>query len=153
MEITFYIAIYGALLSTMVFLWNIYVHLTDKGKLIVYCYFGYEIGFDYQSELHLAFSITNKGKKDIMVTGIAGKFEKGYKVKHFLITAGLPYTKLPKMLKPGEYLVEQIRNYRDIFQHKIDYLYVCDSLNKKYKVNKKDIEKIEKEFHENKSKT
>jgi hypothetical protein len=38
--VTTLIAIYGAILSSIVFLWNLYRDLTNKGKLKVDCYIG-----------------------------------------------------------------------------------------------------------------
>ncbi|MBN8584072.1 MAG: hypothetical protein J0M37_03190 [Ignavibacteria bacterium] len=143
MDFTFFLAIYGALLSTLIAFWNVYIYSKDKGNLKVDCSFTYEIGYLARNEIHLSFTITNIGRRDVVVKGLAGTSKNK---KKFLLFAGMNNTKLPKTLKPGEYVIEQIFNYKDLFSNKINTIYVYDSLGNEYFVPKKDIKNIETEF-------
>lgn len=143
--ITIIIALYAAVISTLVLVWNIFIYRKDKGKLKVNCYFGREFGDNFQSEIELHFWITNIGRRDIIVTNLVCI---DHNKKNYLIFAGNNNSpKLPKTLKPGEFVVEQIKNYEGISKIKIKKLYVSDSIGNKYFVSKKEITKLLLEFH------
>lgn len=138
--ITIIIALYAAVISTLLLFWNIFIYKKDKGNLIVSCYFGKEFGVNYKSETELLFRITNIGRRDIVVTSIYGIDNK--KMQFFIFPGFDNSPKLPKTLKPGEYIVEQVKNYEGIMKTNIKNLYVTDSIGNKYFVKKKEIKEL-----------
>ena len=128
-SLTTLIALYGAILSSVLLGWNIYRDLTDKGSLRVHCYIGNIIipGGPKDENDYLVYSITNVGRKPTLVTHIGGKT----KENDFMITP----RELPKMLKPGEYLLEYTRDL-SILNDNLLCLWALDSFGKAHKVKK-----------------
>lgn len=138
--ITNVIASYAAIISTLLLIWNIFIYKKDKGNLTVSCYFGNVVGINLQSEKQLAFNITNIGRRDIVVTNIYGL---DFKKKLFMIFAGIENSpKLPLTLKPGEFIIELIKNYEGILKLEIKDLYATDSIGNKYFVKRKEIKEL-----------
>ena len=130
-SLTALIAIYGALVSTFVLGWNVYRDLTDKGKLKVHCYIGNVVTLAGTSPVdYLVYSVTNVGRKPILVTHLGGR-AKGGEYPDFIIIS----TQLPKMLNPGEYLLEYSPDLT-VLGKNLSALYAIDSLEKKHKVNR-----------------
>lgn len=131
MEITTILAIWGAIVSTFVLGWNVFRDLSDKGKIKVTCFIGNEIGGLANPEKDvLVYTITNVGKKPIYIKLIGGAFTK----KHFLITS----RQIPKMLQPGEYIVESTEDM-SMFEKDLKHLWVVDSLDNYWKISKKNM--------------
>jgi hypothetical protein len=126
---TTWIALYGAVVGTASLLWNIYRHLTDKGRLKVYCYLGKivsERGPKDEND-YLVYNVTNVGRKPIFVDKVGGTT----KVDKFI----LPPRKLPKRLDPGETLLEYISDL-SVLNDNLTSLWALDSLGKYHKVKK-----------------
>jgi len=120
MDITTILAIWGAVISSFLLGWNIYRDLSDKGKIKVSCFIGNEIGaLSNPKKDVLVYTITNTGKKPIYIKLIGGAFTK----KHFLLSS----RQIPKMLQPGEYIVESTEDF-SIFDKNLKHLRVIDSL-------------------------
>lgn len=131
MDITTFLAIWGAIVSTFVLGWTIYRDLSEKGKIKVTCFIGNEIGGLANSEIDiLVYTITNIGKKPIYIKLIGGAFTK----KHFLITSH----QIPKMLQPGEYIIESTQDIC-MFEKDLKNLWVIDSLDNYWKISKKNM--------------
>ena len=129
LDITLFLAIWGAFLSSVAVGWNLYRDISDKGKISVTFYIGNIFGGAEPPEKDfLIFNVTNIGRRPIMITQIGG----AHKLKHFLITG----RNVPKMLQPGEYLSEYTDDL-SILKKDILFFGAWDSLGKIWKVNKK----------------
>ncbi len=137
---TLLIATYGALLSTGSLSWNIFNELSNKGKLDVLCYLG-QMAIDGQIDQrdHLAYKITNKGRKPIVIGSIGGET----KEKGFFIPFPLG-EKLPKELKPGEFALftSCSPDTFEMLNDNLEYLCAYDTLGKRYKANKKEFKNV-----------
>ncbi len=102
--ITLVVAAYGAILSTLVFAWNLYRDLSDRGKLRVKVELRDVIGpgVGVLQKDQIAFMITNVGKRAVWVTTIGGHYPGG----GFLIA--VPTHTLPFKLEPGQEMIELV---------------------------------------------
>lgn len=141
-SLTSLIALYGAILSSVLLGWNIYRDLTDRGKLRVHCYIGNIIisCTPPDDTEYLMYIVTNVGRKPILVTHIGGKKRNK---KDFFITSN----NFPKMLNPGEYLTEYTPDL-SLLNENLVSLWAIDSLGKAHKVNKSVVKKLIKERKE-----
>lgn len=125
------LAIYGAGLSTLIFIFELIKTFRDKPSLkITSVIAGYIVGRNQKpgdSDPELAITITNNGTKPIVVTRLAGlKSETS-----FLVNA----IELPRTLNPGEYVNVRskfLNDFRDVKK-----LFAVDSLNKRYYCDRK----------------
>ena len=145
--ITLTIAIYGALLSSILLGWKIYRDLTDRGRLRVHCSIGKIVipGGPKDENDYLFYNVTNIGRKPIVVTHIGGSMTQ----QNFMI---LPKD-LPKTLKPGEFSHEYTTDLSCLNDNLL-CLWAMDSLGKYHKVKRcvlKDL--IKKEKNKNKNAT
>ncbi len=126
------IAIYGAILSSILLVWNVYRDLTDRGKLRVYCYIGNLISSAglLDKNDYLVYSVTNVGRRPILVTHVGGKRKKDEFADFIIIT-----DKLPKMLNPGEFHLEYSPDL-SVLDDDLVCLHALDSLNNSHKVKK-----------------
>jgi hypothetical protein len=77
-SVTTMIALYGALLSTIVLCCNVCRDLSDRGRLKIQCYIGNLIqpGSLKDDNYYLVFSVSNIGRDSILVTYVGGKTKK-----------------------------------------------------------------------------
>jgi len=70
--VTLGIALWGALLASIVFGWNLYRDLSDRGKLKVHCYIGLIIqpGVGVTKEDLVCWQVTNVGRQPILLTSV-----------------------------------------------------------------------------------
>lgn len=110
--------------------------LADRGKLRVGCFIGKMAGRDVTDERDYAvWSITNSGRRPIVVLHVGGELQQ--KGKNFII---LPHAQLPKTLAPGETMteyspdIEKLRNAKS--------LCVWDTLGRIYRAPKQRVESV-----------
>jgi len=129
-SLTTVLALYGALVSSIVFGWNLYRDLTNKGKLRVHCFIGRAIipGQPLDENEYLVYNVTNVGRQPIMVTDIGGSKNK----EGFII----PSKHLPKMMNPGEYILDYSPNLGLLTEKGLKDLWAVDSLGKYHKLRK-----------------
>lgn len=139
METTPFLAIWGAIVSTIIATWNIIQGLQNRRKLKIEANIGHKLPGDPE-KLYIYFIITNIGRRPIYVTGIHAIISK--KRAFFIMTR-----RLPKMLKESEYHMEWIEDFT-IFDQNIKKIYALDSTGKKWKVGKKNLKKFLKEGKE-----
>ncbi len=141
-DVTTFLAIWGAILSSFAVGWNVYRDFADKGRLKVDCYIGKHIitGIGVVQDNLLIWSITNVGKRSIIIMHIGGSLRKD----DFIIDTK---TKLPHKLEPGEYITEYINDLR-IFKEDVRKLFVVDTLGKKYKAPNKRVKQAIKSAKE-----
>jgi hypothetical protein len=105
--------------------WDLtYRDIAQKDRLRLSCYFGNLVdctnGID--SKDYLVWQVTNIGKEPVMLTHIGG----GKKENKFFIT---PHQPLPRMLQPGEYVLEYTVDLSTL-QLDLELLSATDSLGK-----------------------
>lgn len=142
-DLVAFLAVWGAILSSIAFGWNLYRDLTDRGKLRVHCFIG-KIADSASprkpEELddYLVYSVTNVGKRPILLKHIGGIEKKN----NFII---LPHNPLPKMLLPGEYFLDYTEEL-DILDEDLRHLIAVDSLGRNHKVPRRQVRKLKREY-------
>lgn len=141
--ITLIIAIWGAVLSTVAMGWNLYRDLMDKGRLRVNCYFGMIVqeGVGIEKEDVLFWTITNIGRKPVLLTHIGGQL----KDTHFMLK---DHVGLPKMLQPGEYVSDHMDEFSVFKGKELKNLTAIDSIGRTYKAPKKQLNKVKERLAE-----
>lgn len=139
---------WGAVLSTIAFVWNIIREVKQRGKLRVHCYRGIIVSPGYIDEkTYLIYSITNTGKEPVTITNFGGTI-KDTKYNAFCITpeAG----ELPKKLLQGEQVIlkTDIETSKHLLDDNLLTLNATDTLNRKFNCSKKDLKKIIREQKE-----
>lgn len=135
------IAVYGAVLSTLVAIWNVFLFITDRGKLKVHCYIADVIGVGEVLERNvLVYSLTNVGRKPIYVTTIGGAFKrKNNESQYFLVSTR---QQLPMRLEPGQNLTEYTPDISILKRDRIRSLHAIDSLGHSYKVKQRVLNRL-----------
>ena len=129
------LAIYGAALSSIVFLWNLYRDLSNTGKLRVHCYIGGIIvpeGTIPDPNDYLVYSVTNVGRQPICVSSLGGSTNADSEFSDFI----LPPNDLPKKLEPGETFTRLTPDFSAINQQ-LKSLWVTDTDGKKHRASRK----------------
>lgn len=104
MELTLWIAAYGAVLSSIVFGWNLYRDLTDRGRLDVSPSVVQIVNVpgtvpdNPDWKLHLR--VTNTGRRQVWITNIGGRMTTD---EGFVLVAR---NRLPMKLEPGQLIDE-----------------------------------------------
>jgi hypothetical protein len=138
------IALYGAVLATFVFVWDVHKWLADRGKLKVRCFIARPFeGEGFQSALVpaaatdakdcllcLAFRIVNTGTRSILVTQAGGRHRKWTGWSFNSWEFGTPDANLPKKLEPTEDLIA--KNYDFLALGKITSLFALDSVGQRH---------------------
>jgi hypothetical protein len=130
-NITTFLAVWGALLSTFAIGWNVYRDFSEKGRLKVDCYIGKSIsdleGISKQD--YLIWSITNVGNRSVIISNIGGAFTDC----DFMLNTR---NRMPHKLNSGEYIIEYSPDL-SILTKNIKELFVIDTIGKKYKASNK----------------
>lgn len=138
--VTTFLAIWGAVVSTIAIIWNIRRDLADRGKLHVVCYRGHTVGDSTagDAKLRLVYNVTNTGRRPILVTHIGGAFTKE---SHFIVpTRG----QMPRMLQPTEYLLEYSEDL-SVLERKPQALWAIDSTGKHWKIPRRQLRQLIRE--------
>jgi hypothetical protein len=134
-SLTAVLAVYGALLSSLVFGWNLYRDLTNRGKLKVSCWIGQRIieGGPEDSKDYLVYTVTNVGRQPILVTHVGGTTKPSGSMRHnaFMVAT----REIPRMLHPGEYVLAYASDL-SILDENLISLWALDSLEKHHKVKR-----------------
>lgn len=139
--VTLCIAIWGAVLSSITLIWNLYKEFTKKGRLSVTCYIGNiaHVGIGVDPTNYLVWRITNTGGEPVVLTHIGGSFNNGH---DFMINSRSP---LPMTLKPGEYVIEHSADLSTL-ESKLESLWASDSLGHTFKAKQKQVRKLKKKY-------
>lgn len=130
-NITTYIAIYGAVLSTLVFLWDVIKHLKDKPDLQVEAGYHALVG-QLPSELKLGIRMINKGRRPITI--VASGFKLDTKSNENMVTIHDP--SLPKEITEGQNHIT-FANPDEIDSNKILFAWVRDATGRVYRSKKR----------------
>jgi len=139
--VTIILAIWGAIVSTIVIIWNIYNSLKDKGKLKVDCYIGNQVieGVGIVKKQLLVWNITNIGKREIIISHIGGKLSKS----DFILSTR---NQMPHKLRPGEYILEYSNDLSILSDDKLKLL-VLDTLGNEYSPKKKRLREAKRKYN------
>ena len=136
------LTIWGAVLSSFLLGWAIYRDLSNKGKIKINIFIGNIIERPPKPENkipQLCYFIVNSGRQPIIVTGF-GAVKRDNKVYWTI-----PHI-LPKTLEPGGFITEYTSDIKKFLNTNVKYLYVSDSLDKKYKFKGRKLSKLKENF-------
>jgi len=130
LEITTYIAIYGAILSTIAIAWNFWKYLKNKPSVKVSASIGFLTYRDGSEPIRIySFEAVNDGKRPITLTNVGIKIENNQSIQF------IDNTNLPKKLNEGDkvtFFRKVNEFYPEIQGHEIKYLWFKDTLGKEY---------------------
>ena len=134
---TTFLAIWGAVVSTIAILWNIRRDLSDRGKVRVLCYLGVLRGGDGPPDprTHLVYHVTNVGRRAVVVTHIGGALAKD---RHFMVNTRGP---MPRTLQPGEYFLEYSQDL-SVLDDQPQALWAIDSIGNYWRISKKALRRL-----------
>jgi len=138
MSIIGLLAILGVCLSALAITWNILRDINDKGKLQSKVMIG-RLYPDHTDKKYLVITITNIGRRPLLVQGWGGEEKKKAKGKKRYIYI-IPYG-LPRMLKEGESWVERTEDL-SILSSNLKRICVWDSTGKYLNVRRKDMRRL-----------
>jgi hypothetical protein len=99
MTVTDFLAVYAAILATIVAGWDVAKYVLERPRLRVSCYIGEMVtpGVGVTARNLIVYSIANSGGKPVVVTALGGSLRSG---SYFIF---IPETlQLPITLQPGE---------------------------------------------------
>jgi|GEM_PF-5661315 len=136
-QLTLLLAVWGSLLSTLTFVWILYLQYKDKTRVQVSCFVGGLISGNMASEEdYVVFRITNNGKRPIVITGLGGS----YQDHDFRI----PVPTLPRTLQPGQSMAQHTADVSMVGQPSLKNLWALDSAGNSWKVNKENLTAIKR---------
>jgi len=140
MQTSDWIAGFSFVVSGAAFGWTMYRDLADRPSLKVSCFIARIHGQDFDSQQdHMAWSVTNAGRRPIVVKHIGGvAFEKN---KHMII---IPHEPLPRTLQPYDTFTEFSPDLESLQQMKSAC--VWDTLNRMYRVPQKTFEQMKRQL-------
>jgi len=145
MNLTDYIAIYGAALSTIAIGWNVYNNLQDRPKIKIQAKFGFTSSENGSSENLLIITAINKGKRSVYLLSMG--LRSGDEDLINTRTRSLPYE-----LKGGDSHSESFELHK-IKNRQFDFAWYRDKTGRLYK-SKSVRKKLDKYFKgENDNKT
>lgn len=141
--ITLILAVWGAILSSIAIVWNLYKDIKQRRRLRVSCYIAYIMAPSGKKDNtpYLIWHITNIGIEPVVLTHIGG----GRNGKHKKFMLRKTITPLPMTLKPGEYVIESSTNLT-LLNDNLKFLSAIDSLNKIYKASHKQVRELKKKY-------
>jgi len=147
---TFWIALYGGMLSTLVLVLNVKKMRRDQGKISLTGMIGRQAldsqGRGFVSSIiekgkHcLSFNITNVGRRPLRACGLAAK-EKFLGTSHLVIIC----KNLPKTLQESEDVIEVFYDF-DFIKNEPWSIYVFDSLGKNHIMKRKHLKILYKNY-------
>ncbi len=138
MNLTTFLAAWGALVSTAVAAWTISRDIRDRAKLQLDVMIGNIIQAGQQSDDFLLITITNVGRRPVVVKNWALHYKKqeGQREWGIIIPEGLP-----RLLREGEYHMEHTPELERLTDG-VTGISVFDSAGREWKVTKKQLESV-----------
>jgi len=146
MTITQLTALYAALVSTATAAWTVYKDWNDVGRLKVTVGVRSLVGGGVIEDNLLVWSITNTGKRSVLLTHSAGTVERKPGEDETFTGFLVNDPALPKRLEPGDYHMSICREYA--FNGKITRLYAVDSLNRNFNAPASDVAEVNAKLRE-----
>jgi len=138
--ITAVLAIWGAILSSITFGWNLFRDFMQRGRLRVTCYVGNIFGDPTISskKLLLVWNVTNIGKEPVVLTNIGGSYRK----TAFVVNTRNP---LPHTLAASDYFTG-FSDDLSVLKPDLISLTAYDSLGRTFKAPKKAIKELKRKY-------
>jgi hypothetical protein len=149
--VTTFLAIWGALLSTVLAAWNIYKDIRDRGNIRVEAYLteweekDEETGkLDTKYEVEI--TLTNIGRRPVIVTSIGVRRDsrrlksRGFSEMYFDVRI------LPKSLDPGEFVSIERDKLFFLVDSEYDRLFARDSLGRYYFLPKAELDRMRQNY-------
>jgi len=155
-DLTKFLAIWGAVLSTFGLGWNFYRDFHDRAKLRVTASLkrfakgadGRDFAVKHDlpiqgatNEIFLVVSMTNIGRRPVMIKSWGGKWRVPVKGKRGFTVVN---RNLPKMLTEGQYHLEYTNDLTAVGEN-VKTLYVWDSSGKEWKLPRRELTKLKEE--------
>ncbi|SRR6266571_3157160 len=149
--VTIALAAYGALLSTIIAVWNVYREVTNRGRLRVRVSIAnkFAVGVGTIATNKLWYKVTNVGRQPIWLTQIGGGLRNGM---HFLID--VPAQFLVK-LEPGQTFDDassDATNLKADGPDRVTFLCAWDTVDKVHKLPRRRLRALLKEIRQLKPK-
>jgi len=139
-DFTGFLAVWGAILSTVALIWNLVRDSRDKGRLKIDAMIG-KIYPDHTDRDYLVVTVTNVGKRPLLVKGWGGmKRKKASQPRGLMITP----RGLPRMLRESEYHIEYTHDLK-ILDADTERIYVWDSSGKEWALSKRQLKELRAE--------
>jgi len=139
-DVTKFLAIWGAIVSSIAITWNVLRDIRDKGRLKIDAMIGKMVP-DHTDRDYLVITITNIGCRPVLVKGWGGMKKKSTKGARGLFIVPRD---LPRMLKEGEYHIEFTEDL-SILSPELEKIYVWDSTGKEWRVTRKNLKRLFKD--------
>jgi hypothetical protein len=132
------LALWGAVLSSVTFGWNLYRDYIQRGRLRVHCFVGHIVRDPSTSakKKWLIWRVTNIGKESVVLTNIGGNSG----ATSFVVDTREP---LPVTLEPGEYFSSQTDDF-SILDEKLKFLAAYDSLERTFKAPRRVVRELKR---------
>jgi hypothetical protein len=141
MSATTWIAVYGAVISTLAIYLNFRRIYLDRGSLKLTAMVARRTD-DPSGRCYLSFKITNIGRRPIQVEGLASK-RKLIGKKHAVMIC----RNIPKMLSEGETVLEMFDNFRFISDEPWS-IFVWDSAGKNYRMRRRHLKSLYRSYQD-----
>lgn len=138
--LTTFLAVWGALLSTVALTWHVIRDFRDKGALKLDAMIG-KMYPDHTDRDYLVINITNVGRRPVLVKGLGAMKNKKAPTPRGLLLAPRG---LPKMLKEGKYHLEFTHDFR-FLADEIEKIYGWDSTGREWRLPSKELKKLKAE--------
>jgi hypothetical protein len=156
---TTFLAVWGAVVSTLLAIWSIHKDLRDRGNVRVEAYLSIvdetdeetrETKYKYDVEI----TLTNIGSRSVIVTSVGAGTKGQWRLLRFGLKSGKGWSRMffdirifPKRLEPGEF-VSITRDNLYFLKEKsaCDYLFAMDSLGRYYFLPKADLDRMRQHY-------
>lgn len=145
---TLFLAIWGAIVSSITLGWNLMRDVSQRGRLRVSCYIGQFAapGVGVLPGECLVWSVVNIGKEPVVLTHVGGSLKNN---EAFILQT---HYNLPVTLKQGETFLDY-SNDLTILTDKLISLWASDSLNKEYRISKKQVKLLKEKYKKSQATT
>jgi hypothetical protein len=149
--VTTFLAIWGALLSTVLAAWNIYKDIRDRGNIRVEAYLTQWEEKDEETgksatEYEVEITLTNIGRRPVIVTSVGARESRGLKSKGFSEIYFDVRRILPKRLDAGEFVSLERDELFFLVDSKYDRLFARDSLGRYYFLPKAELDLMRQNY-------
>lgn len=140
MDLTGFLAVWGAILSTIALIWNFIRDSGDRGQLKIDAMIG-KMHPDHTDRDYLVITLTNVGKRPLLLKGWGAMKRKGTRAPRGLLIVP---EGLPRMLKESEYHIEWTPELK-ILDEDTERIYAWDSSGKEWALTRNQMKRLRRE--------
>jgi len=141
--LTTFLAVWGAIVATIALTWNMLRHRGDRGILKVTGMIG-KMYPDHTDRTYLFITITNVGRRPVLVQGIYGMRDKSVGPKRGVF---IKAERLPVMLKEGEFFCHPCHGL-DMLDEHLETIYAQDSTGRKWPMKRRNLRQVIRDYQE-----